>query len=437
MAVSITQTANPAGVAASSNVATYSSQSIGTEADDRIILVCVGTELTGSTPSSCTIDFGSGDTAMTSATLGTLGALRTQIFRLHVPTGTTATIKVTYSSTNPNTAQNHIAIYSVTGANVVSVGADTSADMDASDPLTTGSTTIPTGGGMLALVASLVDTDAKTWSNLTEDIDEDAGNFRFSTATSTTAGTATRTCTGGTNGEDGVMSWIIFSDNTLPLATGFGTSVTSMPVKMPSAVNSGDLLIALVHVRNAGTWSTVPTGWSTISTLSQAGGGSVGKLDGFYKIADGSEEETTPTWIASTGTTSVFTVIHKRDWHGTTPPEATTASGDSSSANPPSLTPSWGSAEDIWIVVAGHSASSAAAFTAAPTDYGNFQNDGASSGGAAVSLATAERTLTASSEDPGTFTAGGSNRWWASATIAIRPAGGVIVVVKRRRVTVT
>lgn len=213
-----------------------------------------------------------------------------------------------------------------------------------------------------------------------------------------------------------------FPSITAATATGFATSVTSMAVSLPASISAGDLLLAFVEVRNAGTW-TKPTNWNDISTLSQAGGGSVGKLNGFYKIADGTEGATA-TWTASTGTTAVWQVYKVTSWHGTTPPEAVTASGDVSSANPPSVTPSWGADDTLWMAVAGHTAASAAAFTAAPTNYSNFVNSGASSGGAAVSVASATRQLNASSEDPGTFTAGGSNRWWAAATIAVRPAAG-------------
>ena len=223
-----------------------------------------------------------------------------------------------------------------------------------------------------------------------------------------------------------------------PVQTQFASSVTSMAVNMPATVNAGDLLIALVEVRNAGTW-TKPSGWEDIATLSQTGGGGgVGKLNGFYKIALGTEAGTTPTFTASVGTTGIWQVIRVTSWHGTTPPEATTISGDSSAADPPNLAPSFASEDILWIVVAGHAAISAAAFTAAPTNYTGFQNNGASSGGAAVSIATATRQLNAASENPGTFTAGGSNRFWASATIAIRPsAGGGSVVIYRRMFVVS
>lgn len=214
-----------------------------------------------------------------------------------------------------------------------------------------------------------------------------------------------------------------------PTATAFATSVTSMPVNMPSSIASGDLLIAFVHVRNAGTW-TLPSGWTDISTLSQGGGGTVGKLNGFYKIAAGTESGTTPTWTSSIGTTGEWQTYRVTGWHGTTPPEATTTNGDASAANPPSLTPSWGADDTLWIALAGHSAGSTAAWSAGPSSYSGFQINGASSGGSAVSIASAYRQLNASSEDPGAYTVSGSNRFWSSGTIAIRPAtggGGVTV----------
>lgn len=232
MAVAITQTANPAGVAASSTIATYTAASIGTAASDRIVVVVVGTELAAANPSACTID----GTAMTAASGGDFAAVQTQIFYKFWPTGTTADIAVTYSATSPGAAANHIAVYSVTGATdtLNSSGNDGSSDMDATDPLTTGSITIPTNGGFIAVAAGAADTVAKTWANATEDIDDDAGTFRFTTATRTTALTTTAvTCTGGTNGEDGALSYIILDSGipqtppTVALNTPADTGTTS------------------------------------------------------------------------------------------------------------------------------------------------------------------------------------------------------------------
>jgi hypothetical protein len=221
MAVTITRTANPSGVSASSNVASYSSVAIGTAAPNRIVVVNVTSELSAASINSCTI----GGTSMNAGTQGNQGIVYSRQFYLLYPTGTTATIAVTYGA-NPTNNQNHISVYTVTDGAYSSNGADQSTDMDSTDPLTTGSTTIGTGGGMIAVAGCATDTVAKTWSNLTEDLDADVGSHRHTTATSTSAGTATRTCTGGTDGEDGALSWIIFTDNTEPTVS-LGTPADS------------------------------------------------------------------------------------------------------------------------------------------------------------------------------------------------------------------
>jgi hypothetical protein len=154
----------------------------------------------------------------------------------------------------------------------------------------------------------------------------------------------------------------------------------------------------------------------------QSGGGGASQLTIFEKIADGTEGGTTATWIASLATTGIWQVMRVTDADASTASEVTSTSGDASAANPPSLTPSWGADDTLWIVVAGHAAGSSTAFTAAPTNYTGFQNNGASSGGAAVSIASATRQLNASSEDPGAFTVS-NNRFWAAATIGVRPSG--------------
>lgn len=212
MSVSITQTANPAGVSSSSNVATYSGVAIGAAASNRIVVVLVGSELASASINSVTI----GGSAMSAGTQGNQGAVYARAFYLLYPTGTTADIVVTYGANASNT-QNHIAVYTVIDGAYSSTGADQSTDMDATDPLTTGSTTIGTGGGMIAVAARSGGTGGQdTWSNLGEDLDVDGGAFGFTTAFSTTAGTATRTCTAVTTGEDGAMSWLIFTDNAPP-----------------------------------------------------------------------------------------------------------------------------------------------------------------------------------------------------------------------------
>lgn len=213
MAVSITRTANPAGVATDgSNVATYSTVSIGSASADRIVVVGVVCE-DNATINSVTIDSGGGATAMNAGSAGSFGTAKARLFWLPVASGTTATIAVTYSEGVLDTL-NGIAVYSVTGADtsaLASSGNDGTTDNDATDPLTTGSVTIPADGGFLGVACNISDTATHTWANATEDLDVDSGGFRTTSAIRTTSGTVTITCTGTVNGADAALSWAIFN----------------------------------------------------------------------------------------------------------------------------------------------------------------------------------------------------------------------------------
>lgn len=201
--------------------------------------------------------------------------------------------------------------------------------------------------------------------------------------------------------------------------TTFATSVTSMPVNLPPAIVAGELLIAHVGVRNPGTW-TVPSGWVLLEE--KIGGGSVGETGVWYKVADGTEGATA-TWTAGTATTAAWQVRKITNWHGTTPPEHTSANGDFTTApNPPSLSPSWGADDTLWLALAGSSAT-AMNFTAAPTNYTGLASTVASTGGGASNAGSAIREANTGTEDPGLFTTS-QNRWWATFTVAVAPAGG-------------
>lgn len=212
--------------------------------------------------------------------------------------------------------------------------------------------------------------------------------------------------------------------------TTFATSVTSMAVNMPASISAGDLLIAAVGVRNAGTW-TPPADWQVLEE--KTGGGSVGETGVWYKIATGSEGAT-QTWTAGTATTAAWHVFKITNWHGTTPPEHVAANGDVAAVNPPNVTPSWGSDDNLWIALAGSSAQ-AMTFTGAPANYTGLTSTTAATGGGTSNIGSAYRTNTAASEDPGTFTTS-TNRWWAAFTIAIRPSSGSVSITPLRRILV-
>lgn len=222
MAVGITRTADPAGVNHSSNVTTYSGAATGTASGDRVTFLAVMKEVATVTASSATMDNGGGDVAMVQVGSGiTFGNMGVWLFWLPNQTGTTATFKVTWSGAITN-VQNHVFVYAATDAAMppFASGTNSSTDMDSNAPLTTGSITIATGGGVLAVAAGGTDAAAgnKTWAGTgtSEDRDVDAGDFQATAAINTTAGTTTITCTGGTNGEDGVMIWVNLRQSSTP-----------------------------------------------------------------------------------------------------------------------------------------------------------------------------------------------------------------------------
>jgi hypothetical protein len=207
-------------------------------------------------------------------------------------------------------------------------------------------------------------------------------------------------------------------------ATSFATTVTSMPVNLPSAIIAGNLLVAFSSVRTAGTWA-LPPGW--VEMDSQDSGG-IGELTAFYKIADGTEG-TTATFTAGTASTGSWHVRKISSWHGTTIPElAKSTSGGvaGSTINPPSLSPSWGSAKTLWLAIGGSAAESITA-SAYPAGYSDGSWNNISAGGSSAAVGSAYLESQAASDDPGAFTTTAS-RWWYAMTVGIRPQAGTLAL---------
>lgn len=212
--------ADPAGVTADgSNVTSYATIATGTADPTRVGVAVIGKEVATVVVNSVTIDDGTGARPMIpSGTIATLGNQGVWMYFLPIPSGTAATVAITWSGAITN-VQNHMTLYTVSNGAFpprVSGGA-TSTDMDTTAPLTTGTQTINTNGGMIAGASCATDTVAKTWANTTEDLDVDAGDLRWTTATRVAALAATAmTCTGGTNGEDGAMKYMIIDESIMP-----------------------------------------------------------------------------------------------------------------------------------------------------------------------------------------------------------------------------
>jgi len=202
--------------------------------------------------------------------------------------------------------------------------------------------------------------------------------------------------------------------------TAFGTDTTDHYVNMPATVNAGDLLIVL-FTNDGNATVTTPAGWTPLA--STANGSSV-RLSVYYKIAAGTEGSTTVNFATSSSEQAAAQVYRITDWHGTTPPEiSTAATGTSTAPNPASLDPAgWDVADTLWIAVAGQDRGDQSGTTAYPASYADGittqSSDPATTG--VCRTHSARRVLAVASENPGAFTIPVWEEWVAF-TIAVRP----------------
>jgi len=202
--------------------------------------------------------------------------------------------------------------------------------------------------------------------------------------------------------------------------TAFGTDATDHYVDMPATANAGDLLIVLFTNDGSAT-VTAPDGWSLLA--SNATGTAV-RLSIYYKIAAGTEGGTTVNFVTSAAEQAAAQVYRITDWHGTTPPEiSTAATGTSTAPNPASLDPAgWDVADTLWLAVAGQDRGDQSGTTAYPASYADGistqSSDPATTG--VCRTHSARRVLAVASENPGAFTIPVWEEWVAF-TIAVRP----------------
>lgn len=204
--------------------------------------------------------------------------------------------------------------------------------------------------------------------------------------------------------------------------TIFGSDTTQHLVRMPDTVSAGDLLIVQLTVDGTPTITT-PGAWAAFAPYT----GSGHKGDWYWLQAAGTEGGTTVDFVTSASEQAVAIVhrIKAGTWATATAPEAATyTSGTSLTPNPPSLTPSWGAANTLWI--AGYGADNTGLAYIYPFTMGGQTLNSADRGGGAlgntsVSAGSCATKLNAASLDPGTFSKSTSTDW-RSTTIAVRPA---------------
>jgi hypothetical protein len=198
------------------------------------------------------------------------------------------------------------------------------------------------------------------------------------------------------------------------------SNVTTHKMSLPANIAAGNLLICVAAIDSTvdvGFTLTAPSGWTLL--LKEAG--SSESLAAWYRFEDGGEGAT-PDFETSTLQQSAHRCARFSGMHASAAPESAPAELTSSTApDPPSLMPTWGAKDALYLAVTGWSEGTitASAFPASYTSTG--QNGTGVAGSEGVSIGWGFREVNAVSEDPGTFTLSSAANW-ISFTIAIRPA---------------
>jgi hypothetical protein len=201
-----------------------------------------------------------------------------------------------------------------------------------------------------------------------------------------------------------------------PVVRGRQTSVdndagtTAKSVTLPAGIQAGDLLIVLIA--SGATIHPDPAGWTQIAGLAHTSSGTPDvTMDGFWRIADGSEGASLAITLMSASRSAHIALRVEN----AAAPSFSVVAGFSTTPDSANLIPSGGANRYLWISAAAINLSSTT--PTVPADYGNLAAVAATT---TPSLATVERLRDAASEDPGVWTYPSSSNWVAL-TIAVPP----------------
>ena len=184
-------------------------------------------------------------------------------------------------------------------------------------------------------------------------------------------------------------------------------NVTTHDVAIGSP-SSGELVLVYFFCDGIPT-ITVPDGWSTLENET----GTAIATAAFWKVATGSEGATV-TVTTSAGESSAHKYYRISGFSAVESEYSSNLGG-----NPPSLTPSGGAKDYLWLAFDGRDGNPAKEYTGFPANYvetGSLVQENATAG---VAIAWGRRELNAASEDPGAFTVDSDSG--SSITVAIHP----------------
>lgn len=198
------------------------------------------------------------------------------------------------------------------------------------------------------------------------------------------------------------------------------SSSTTPSISLPSGIVAGNIILIFASIDTSSSTITTPSGFTQIATNTTPD-----KMYIWAKVATGSEGTSIST-TASIARDQGYVSYRISNAYGTIDSTGIAVStvvvaSSGTTVNPASLTPSWGSANNLWIATCNMDGGDRDV-TAYPTNYTLGQvTSGNTAGPTSTDVAACARILTASTEDPGAFTFV-RNGAFAAYTLAVRPA---------------
>lgn len=224
------------------------------------------------------------------------------------------------------------------------------------------------------------------------------------------------------------------------IGTNIATAVSPWTISLPTGIVAGDLLLLFTH--NATNGFLTIAGWTVLLSRDLDLAGMERNM--FYKWADGSESTSlsvAPLVGACKGCTLAWRITGAANPATRTPElvlgaDFTTAAN---AANPPSISPTGGSKDYLFLIVATCDGETTTFSHATYTNVTNANSGTAGATGTNNRLGGASLQKTAATEDPAAFTHTAANVGGGVVTVAVHPAASAAtsLMLPNRNLTVT
>lgn len=196
----------------------YPASSLGAEASDRIIAICVHGESNTAPPSSCTVDGVTADLAASISNTASAPDLHVYWYTVSFPTGTEADIEFAMG-----TGSWRIGVFQIVGG-VLSPLSDSDTSQGSGVSLDLTALTIPTNGAGIVGFTNASAATAVVWTNATESYDTTGGASAYRCSGAIVTGVGTNTITADAATGQQCMAGIAFD----PVPSGKGPPFDSM-----------------------------------------------------------------------------------------------------------------------------------------------------------------------------------------------------------------